>query len=163
MNRPQRVLLLGVGSPFGADRIGWLAADALLQGDLAASFPQLELRIEQSDRPGSRLIGLLGSTDAAVIIDAMQSGAPAGTVRRFALREVAATTDFVSSHGFGVNDALALAEQLGALPAKVAVIGIEMGSETDPESLLHTALAMVESTVRELLLTYGADAGADRR
>ena len=158
VSQSKRVLLLGVGAPFCADRIGWLVADALAQSDLASRFPHLALRIEQSDRPGSRLIGLLESTDMAVIVDAMQSGAPAGTVRCFTPDELSATLDLASSHGFGVSDALALAGQLGALPAQVAIIGVEMGREEDGEPLLHAALAMVGATVRALLLAYSGEA-----
>lgn len=123
----RRVLILGIGSPFGADTLGWGAVEALAQSGLAEQFPGLELHFEQSDRPGSRLLTLLGQAAAAIIIDAMHSGLPAGCVRRFVADELTAESGLLSTHGFGIADALALGRTLGGLPGEIVVLGIEMG------------------------------------
>lgn len=148
----KNILILGVGSPFGADRLGWQAVEALQQHDLASRFPGLTLRYEQSDRPGSRLLTLLGEADAALIIDAMRSGAPAGTVRRFAYDDLGTQSALMSSHGFGVAEALTLGGALGALPDEVVVIGIEMGegeAGLAGESV-RTVLALVRGELERL-------------
>jgi len=137
----RNILILGVGSPFGADRLGWQAVEALARLPLAAQFPHLDIRFEQSDRPGSRLLALLGQADAALIIDAMRSGLPAGSVRRFSLDELSAESGLMSTHGFGVADALALGRTLGGLPGEIVVVGIEMGdgglAEESPAALVE--------------------------
>ncbi|WP_127477970.1 hydrogenase maturation protease [Sulfurivermis fontis] len=143
----RNILILGVGSPFGADRLGWQAVAALERQSLSAQFPRLDIKFEQTDRPGSRLLTLLGQADAAIIIDAMHSGLPAGSVRRFSLDELNAGSGLVSTHGFGVVDALALGRALGGLPGKIVVIGIEMG---DSESAEGALAALLERVLDEL-------------
>lgn len=132
------ILIIGVGSPFGADRVGWQALALLERQGLAAEFPQLDIRFEQCDRPGSRLLTLLAAAGGTLIIDAMCSGAPAGTVRLFAADELAGETGLLSSHGFGVVDALALGRALGratgaGLPEALLILGIEMDETVAPE------------------------------
>ena len=123
--RVYRVLLVGIGSPFGADRLGWQAVSALQSRLSAAAFPCFSFRFEQSDRPGSGLLNLLRECDVALLFDAMISGAEPGSVRRFAVDELASCSGFLSSHGFGVADALALGRQLQLLPPTLLVYGIE--------------------------------------
>ncbi|GAB4303773.1 MAG: hydrogenase maturation protease [Thiohalomonadaceae bacterium] len=142
-----RVLILGVGSPFGADHLGWQAVAALERQAFTAQFPHLDIRFAQSDRPGSRLLNLLGQADAAIIIDAMCAGLPAGSVRRFSLGELSAESGLMSTHGFGVADALALGRALGDLPEKMVIVGIEMG---ESELAEDTRTALVELVQGEL-------------
>lgn len=141
------ILILGVGSPFGADRLGWQAVAALERQPLATQFPQFAIRYEQSDRPGSRLLTLLGQADAAIIIDAMHAGLPAGSVRRFSVAELNAESGLMSTHGFGVADALALGRALGGLPEEIVIVGIEMG---EGELAEDTLVALVELVRGEL-------------
>lgn len=143
----RNILILGVGSPFGADRLGWQAVAALERQSFAAQFPHLAIRYEQSDRPGSRLLTLLGQADAAIIVDAMRAGLPAGSVRRFSVDQLSAETGLMSTHGFGVADALALGRALGGLPGEIVVVGIEMG---DGELAEDTLAALVELVQGEL-------------
>ncbi len=140
-----RVAILGVGSPFGADRAGWLAVERLAAGDLPARHCACDLRFEQCDRPGSRLLALLQEADAAVIIDAMRAALPAGAVRSFTPEALGADSGLFSSHGFGVAEALALGRQLGGLPSRVTVVGIEIAREEAPEA----ACAIAETALRQ--------------
>jgi hydrogenase maturation protease len=141
------ILILGVGSPFGADRLGWQAVAALERQPLAAQFPELDISFDQSDRPGSRLLTLLGQADAAIIIDAMRAGLPAGSVRRFAVDELSAESGLMSTHGFGIADALALGQALGGLPGEMVVVGIEMGAG---ELAVESQTALLELVQGEL-------------
>ena len=147
---PQKnILILGVGSPFGADRLGWQAVAALERKPFAAEFPHLAIRCEPSDPPGSRLLTLLAQADAAIIIDAMQAGLPEGRVRRFSPDELSAECGLISTHGCGVAEALALGRALGGLPSEIVVIGIEMGDGGLTED---TLAALVELLRGELAL-----------
>jgi hydrogenase maturation protease len=121
-----KLCILGIGSPSGDDQAGWLVVDALAERADLAQRP--DLRIEKLDRPGAALVERLRDADHAILIDAMQSGAAPGTVRHLCEGEWAAYRGGLSSHGFGVFDALALAQALQALPQRLDLYGIEIGS-----------------------------------
>ncbi|MFA5531421.1 MAG: hydrogenase maturation protease [Thiohalomonadaceae bacterium] len=128
-----KALVLGVGSPFGADRIGWLAVDALT--------PHLHgvADLQASDRPGARLLALMRGYECAVIIDALQGAAP-GSVHCLRRDQLAASS-LQAVHSFGVADALALGEALGELPARVVLIGIGAGEGDVPPPVDWDVLA----------------------
>ena len=117
-----RVRILGVGSPAGDDQAGWLVVDALQGAGLDAC---------KLDRPGANLVSLLAGVDHVIVIDAMQGGGAPGEIRRFERNDWRAYGRGLSSHGFGVLDALSLAEALGCLPKRLELYGIEIAS-ADP-------------------------------
>lgn len=117
-----RVRILGIGSPSGDDQAGWLVVDALLAGGLDG------IDAKKLDRPGANLIPSMENADRVILIDAMQSGAPVGQVRRFDAQDWPAHAHGLSSHGFGVFAALSLAHELGSLPARLDIHAIEIGS-----------------------------------
>ncbi len=62
------------------------------------------------------------------VVDAMQSGAAPGTVRRFDATDDAVGAElgsFVSTHAFDLADAIELARTLGRLPERLVVWGVE--------------------------------------
>ncbi len=120
-----RLCILGIGSPSGDDQAGWLVIDALAAWVDLAQRP--DLRIEKLDRPGAALVERLHDADHAILIDAMQSGATPGTLHHLREGEWAGYRGGLSSHGFGVFDALALAQALQALPPRLDLYGIEIG------------------------------------
>ena len=124
-----RVRILGIGSPSGDDQAGWLTVDALL----AAGIQSTEIDIQKLDRPGACLVGLLGDADRVVLIDAMQSDGAVGRIRHFGQEEWPVYRHGLSSHGLGVLDALALARELGSLPRRIDLYGIEIGSANPGE------------------------------
>lgn len=143
------VTIIGVGSPFGTDQLGWFAVDWLERSELCKRFSDLQLNYYQADRPGALLLEQLHDADAAIIIDAMQSGSSFGTLRTFTLEEVLRQhTGLVSSHAFGVGESLALGASLGALPRLLMIVGIEMGDGMRevvlPDSTAHQLLSLIE-------------------
>jgi hydrogenase maturation protease len=68
--------------------------------------------------------------DRLIVVDAMQSGAPAGTVRRVAAHDEPLPPELArpSTHLIGVAEAIELARVLGRLPERVDVYAIEGGS-----------------------------------
>jgi hydrogenase maturation protease len=150
--------VIGVGTPHGDDAAG-LALAARLE---AAGLPE-GVRAVSCQRPGVDLPDVLAGADAAVLVDAMRSGRPPGSVARLA-PDALPVLRSVSSHGLGVADGLALAEALGRRPRRLALVGIEaVGSEGDalsPEvrGALDVAAVLVRSLVDELL----ADAASGR-
>ena len=87
------------------------------------------VRIVSLDRPGPALLDALSGTDRAVVIDAMRSGAPAGSIRRVDVERTRLPRDsLVSVHGFGLTDTLELGRMLGLLPWRLTVFGVEAES-----------------------------------
>jgi hydrogenase maturation protease len=119
------IRIIGVGGPLGDDRAGLEAARRL------AAAPPPGCEIVAADRPGLGLIELLEGADAVIIIDAVRSGAPPGTLHDLDLSRLASgVSAAVSSHAFGVAAALQLAAQLGHRPAHGRVLGVEIAPGT---------------------------------
>ena len=76
-----RTRILGVGSPFGDDRLGWIAVDLIRDSAWYRSRAAGSLSAQAFDRPGPALLAAMDGAAHAVLIDAMQSGAAPGTVR----------------------------------------------------------------------------------
>ncbi|MEN8166826.1 MAG: hydrogenase maturation protease [Pseudomonadota bacterium] len=114
--------IIGIGSPFGADQLGWRAID-LLQTELTGC------ELIKLDRPGSDLIRYFQGLDDVVLIDAVQAGRSPGSARRLEMEDLSNAECQTSSHGFGVADALRMAARLDLLPPQLILIGVETGGD----------------------------------
>lgn len=119
------LLVLGVGSPFGDDQLGWCAAQLLQKRAELQPF-STRLKIDWSDRPGLRLLELMKEADTVFLIDAIKTGAPIGTIHRFVNKEIHGLSSELSSHSFGVLETLQLGFSLNSLPPKVLLYGLEI-------------------------------------
>ncbi len=123
-----RIRILGIGSPSGDDQAGWLVIDALSNSGLRTGD---DLHFEKLDRPGASLIPLLAQADWVILIDAMSGpggvGTQAGLIHHFDGQNWPEYRHGLSSHGLGVVDALSLARELGGLPDRLDIYGIEAG------------------------------------
>lgn len=117
--------ILGIGSPAGDDQAGWLVVDALRARGVEAGGRAVLAKL---DRPGASLLTTLEGVDRVILVDALQSGGTPGEIHRWTQADWATTGADLSSHGFGVLAALALAQALGSLPQQVEVVGIEIAS-----------------------------------
>ncbi len=83
--------------------------------------------VREFDGEAIGLLELWGDADNVVIVDAVRSGAAAGTVHRFdaSAEPVPAAFSHSSSHTIGVGDAIELARGLGRLPRRVLIFGVE--------------------------------------
>ncbi len=135
---PCRVLVVGLGSPDrGDDAAGPLVAAAVAAQ--VADRALVGVHVVEREDP-TALIDLLdpagpaGAWAAAVIIDAVRSGAAPGTVTILDvgpgaqdLRSLGARLHPgpAGTHGFGLAGAIELARALDRLPPRVVVVGIE--------------------------------------
>ena len=141
-----RVRVLGIGSPAGDDQAGWLVVDALQGYGIEAS---------KLDRPGANLVSLLAGVEHGILVDAMHGDGVPGQIRRFERGDWRDYGHGLSSHGFGVLDALALTEALGSLPPRLDLYGIEIGS-ADPGAAAGKA---VQAAARRLAAAIAAGLG----
>lgn len=127
-----RLHVFGLGSPFGDDAVGLLVIEAL------SARPQFagRVRFHALDRPGTRLIPLLQAATEAILIDAVSTGAPPGTLHFLSPHHLRhAEQGPASSHGLGLAQTLSLAAAMGALPAQLEIWGIEMGQPPTPDQV----------------------------
>ena len=117
-----RRIILGIGNPDRGDDAAGRRVARLLRGMLPDDIEVAEL-----DGEATTLLARLDGAAVAFMVDACASGAPAGTVHRF---DVSATplpqaAFGLSTHGFGLAEAVELARALGQLPAMCIVYAIE--------------------------------------
>ena len=150
--------IIGVGSPFGDDQAGWLVARALQCTDLIAGLP-CSASIIELDRPGVRLLHHFQNAHTVVLIDAICSGAPVGTIHQIVDSSGIEHGTGVSSHGLGVASALALARELGSLPSNLIVYGIAIRSATaqtaPSKTVVESASKLAQRICRDLLDKFG--------
>ena len=94
--------------------------------------------------PGLGLLDLLAGYDRAILVDAVVSGAPPGTVHRFGLGDLPDRSLLpLSLHGLNAIDALALGQVVSpeALPREVIIVGVEIADRTPFREGLSPAVA----------------------
>jgi hydrogenase maturation protease len=143
------VRVLCLGNPHASDDgAAFAVADALTEREAI-----------RAGRPGSGLLDLLEGDAPVVLVDATRTGAPAGTVHRLDLAELAGvsqTQPNVSSHGFGPAEALQLGHALGRPLPRGTFVGVEgerfePGSELSPA--VRQALPELVAAVRQAIAT----------
>lgn len=125
------MLILGCGNRGrGDDAAGVLVAECLrdLGLDAQICFGQ-----------ALELIDAWKAADDVIIVDAIMTGSPAGKVWLWDGEQLTLPETWsLSTHGFGVAEAIQLARILGCLPKRLRVFGIEgsrfeLGSRLSPE------------------------------
>lgn len=151
-----RVRVLGIGSPLGDDRVGWLVAERLRQ--IHAGNETIDIAV--LDRPGPAVLDALADCETAILVDAVVSGGIAGTIHRLDLEsDLDKLPNLLSSHGFGLADSLRLGAALGRLPARLLIYGIEVhpGAATAaPSSGAVRAAQAVAAEIATLIADTGA-------
>ena len=126
-------IVIGVGNDLrGDDAAGWEAVRRLVPS------PSVVLHEHGGDAPG--LVGLWGPDDDVVVVDAVVSSDPPGTIVEIdALAgRLPAAVSWATTHGAGVAEGIEMARVLGLLPRSLVVIGIsakqfDLGTPMTPE------------------------------
>ena len=121
-------VVIGVGNPDrGDDGVG-VEVLARLEGAVPAGVRLVRL----SGADPSQIMEAWNGAARVFVVDAIVSGAPAGTVRRFdaAAGPLPAEVHLASTHVLGAGAAVELARVLGRLPASLTVYGVEGASFT---------------------------------
>jgi len=147
---PDRVHIIGVGSPFSDDRLGWVAAESLQRSPVLNGLEPGRIVISILDRPGTMLQAHWQDAGMVIVIDAVRSGALPGTCFRFDADEWAVSGLPASSHGYGVAAALELAHALGDLPSRLLVRGVEIEPSCSGFGLSRAVARVLPAFVREI-------------
>ena len=118
------VLVVGVGNDDRGDDGAGPRTARLLAGAWSGEPPP-GVRVVAWTGDPMGLMDLWAGVDRLVLIDAVVSGAAAGTCRRYGGDAPFRADAGTSSHGFGLAEVLALARALDTAPATVEVWGIE--------------------------------------
>ena len=144
--RPSRIVL-GIGNPDRGDDAAGPAVARLLAGTLPA-----DIEVAEHGGETAALLSRLDGVAEAYLVDACASGAPPGTVQRLD----AATTPLpqglfgLSSHSFGLAEAVELGRALGQLPRRCIVYAIEGGAFEVGEPLSPAVEAAAAEVARRL-------------
>ena len=154
--RGHAVRVIGVGRlDRGDDALGRHAA-RLLRRRLAAEIAVVECPGEMYD-----LIEAWEGAEAVIIIEAVSSGAPPGTLFRLdAQRDVLPPDRATATHGFGLAAAIELARTLDLLPHNMIVYSVE-GAEFEPGLSLSSRGRVALEWVAALAATEAAALAAE--
>jgi hydrogenase maturation protease len=168
-----KLLVIGIGQALRGDDGAGLEVVKRWQADYPEVANNPDVVIELAPLPGLSLLSFLECVETAILVDAVKSGAKAGSVHVLDRAELASFgSDAHSAHGWGVAETLALGENLygDKLPEQIYLLAIEagtveMGSGLSPavaealpaaakrlQQLVDQAMRAVSSAKQEQLL-----------
>jgi hydrogenase maturation protease len=153
---PGPTVVIGIGNEFRRDDGAGPAVIDRLRGRVPAG---VELVI--TDGEPTRLIEAWTGTALAVVVDAVRVLGPQpphpGQVHRFAVdRPGAGAGQAASSHGFGLDEAIALATALDRMPGRLIVHAIEAADLAQGIGLTPAVAGAVDAVARAILDDIGA-------
>jgi hydrogenase maturation protease len=151
-----RVRVIALGNPMASDD-----GAAMEAARRVAHRDGVEIVL--AGRPGAGLLDLLDPSIATVLVDVIRLGARAGSVVEMALADVPGATidrEPITSHGFGVAQALELAQVLDRPLPRGIFVGVggrvfDPGTElsADVAGAVEDLVTAVEAAVDALLAT----------
>ena len=148
----QRTLIIGLGNEYRRDdAVGLVVARRLRE-----AAPE-SVRVLEESGEGAGLMESWQGADAVILIDAVHSGAKPGTLHRLDAHAQPIAKKFfrVSTHAFGVAEAVELARALGRLPPRLIVYGVEGKSFEAGVGLSPEVEAAVQAVVERVLGELG--------
>jgi len=118
--------VIGIGSPFGDDRVGWRVIELL--------GPRLEgVELIALDRPGAALVNWMQGVDHLILVDALDARGSPGRVVCLEPDALAPAAGVPTSHALNLAETIALARTLGLCPTRVEIYGIEIAELDAPD------------------------------
>jgi hydrogenase maturation protease len=150
--RPGRVVVVGVGSEFRRDDAVGPEVVARLRGRVPAG---VELLVSDGEPTG--LIEAWDGVRLAVVVDAARAEpARPGLTHRLVLHgPVSGGSPGTSTHGFGLDEALGLAQALDRMPQRLVVHAVEAGDLSPGTGLTPHVAAAIDRLVAAVLRDVG--------
>src|SRR3990172_10887228 len=127
LEQKPKLVVMGVGQELrGDDAVGIeIVRRWELEYPEKANLP--DIQVEIAGLAGLDLLNLMEGMQAAILVDAVQSGAAPGSLHELGTEELASfEAGAGSAHGWGVAETLAMAEAVGnALPGKLLLLAVE--------------------------------------
>lgn len=152
------VVVIGIGQSLRGDDAAGLEAVRQWREKFPETATRYDVRIETFELPGLSLLDAIEDADAAVLVDAVQSHASAGTIHRLDEKDLSTfTPDAKSAHGWGVAETLEMGRILGKINSvTIRLIGIEtekMDPGTGLSESVQASLATVCHAIQEEILS----------
>jgi hydrogenase maturation protease len=140
------IRIIGIGSPVAGDTLGIEAVQRLQHDALWRGHGDIDWVV--LERPGAALLSQLAGVDAVYLIDALDH--PVAGVHRISPEELLTRAGKISSHDFGVAEALLLAERLGQLPQRLMLYGITPQRPETVEGWYHELSCMLADDITHM-------------
>jgi len=149
-----KIMVIGIGQKLRGDDAAGLEAVLRWRAKYPTTANNPAVQVEISELPGLGLLDLMQGADGAVLIDAVHSSRPPGSLLHLGLEDLSAfDSNAGSAHGWGVAETLRLGQSLS--PAlencRITLIGIEAGQfelgqglSSEVESALDEAVELIE-------------------
>ena len=155
----KKIKILGIGQSMrGDDEAGLESVQRWRKTHITDYHYTIEVDILES--PGLTLLSEIAGQDAAILVDAVQSSAPPGTLHLLSEDDLLNFGEGTgSAHGWGAAETLSLGRQLTPddLPEKIILIGIEAVQFEPGEGLspavrgaIPKAVEMINKELEEL-------------
>ena len=153
------ITIVGIGQSLRGDDGAGQVAVHLWQETYPNTARNPEITIEIVENPGIGLLALIERAQVAFLVDAVQSGAPPGTIHTLKEEDLASfLAGADSAHGWGVAETLALGRKISpeTMPTTIYIIGIEigqieLGKTLSPE--IEAILPKVAQLIQEIILS----------
>lgn len=142
--------IIGIGSHHGADQLGWLLCEQLKNLD----WPE-DIDIQLCRTP-AQLPELLSHCENAILLDTIKTNSDCGKILSLQLNDLAENPGAIhSSHGFGVTEALELANALGQAPTFIIILAISIDDKTAYDRIISPRLlSKLHEAIQNHLLNF---------
>jgi len=148
------IRVIGIGSPFGDDRVGWRVIELL--------GPGLEdIELIALDRPGAALVNWMQGVDRLILVDALNPRGSPGKVVCLDPDALVPVAGVPTSHALNLTETIALARTLGLCPTRVEIYGIEIAELDAPDlcpAVAQGARKLADTLRERLAMEDGATA-----
>ena len=151
-----RLIVIGLGNPFRGDDAAGLALARALGADP---------RVIVHEGEPIDLLNRWEGADEVIVVDAVSSGAPPGTIHRLdpLAEPIQTALSQGSTHALGLAEAIELARALDRLPPQLSVYGIEGERFAAGQELSAPVARAVEEVRSELRDALGKPAAGERQ
>jgi len=150
LNAPEKnILIIGVGNLYRCDD----AIGILIARNLEGRKSE-RMSVKEQSGEGTSLMEAWDDYNRVLIVDAVSSGSPPGSIHRLDASKTIPSKFFsCSTHNFGVAEAIELARTLNQLPEDLRLYGIE-GKNFEPGETLSPELESVVEEVADEIFQY---------
>jgi hydrogenase maturation protease len=145
---PAKTLILGVGNILLSDEgIGVRVIEHLQQQDLPEG-----VELVDGGTAGADLIDVLADRETVIVVDAVRSDKPAGTMLWFGPDDLSAEQDnALSLHDLDIPQTLAMTKMLNCAPTKIIFLGIVPECFTPGMELSQTLASLLPQIAQTVL------------